>query len=92
MSNFCLIFLWYGKIFFLQRWLICDFMFSFPWLNQMIQTVYITLRFQQNGPLFADDIFKFVYMKFLIFLFSSTEFCSLGQIGNKSVLVLVMAW
>ena len=21
MSNFCLIFLWYGKVFFLQRWL-----------------------------------------------------------------------
>ena len=48
----------------------------------------------QNGRLFADDIFKriFVNEKFCILIEISIKFVPKGQIDNNTALVQIMAW
>ena len=48
----------------------------------------------QNGPHFADDIFKCIFTneKFCILIWISLKFVSNVPTDNKSVLVQVMAW
>ena len=48
----------------------------------------------QNGRHFADDIFKYIFMKgkFCILIRISLNFVPKGQIDNTAALVWVMAW
>ena len=59
--------------------------FSTHWLN--------TLRSEQNGWYFADDIFEYISSnaKFYILIRIEVIFASKGPINNKSTLVQVMA-
>ena len=72
--------------------------FAPPWLNKSCIN---SSPLEQNSHLFADDIFKYIFMNkksfkksFLksILIQISLKYVSKGPIDNKSVLVQVMAW
>ena len=67
------------------------------WLCILLLVYYAqlpTLRTRQDGRHFADSIFKLIFLNetYCILIQISLKFVPLGPIGNKQVLVQILAW